>query len=238
MTSSPAGGFCLRNNSRARRLARFLTTAEPSFRVAATPNRHRLLLFDATNRVMNRPPNRRPCSYARSNSGRFRTRSCRERRSVTGRWLVLSLVRDGQTLPALRAASLQHNAAVLCRHPHTKAMSLAPATRVGLKRALTLCHCDCVLHELSVESSSRETPNTSRRLSTVSKTKSTIHGVLQFAVVSIRVVPCSPAVHVIRFLPQDFHTCGKHCGKTRETVEPPLERPYFSGFVGRKSILS
>ena len=148
MTSSPAGGLCLRNNSRARRLARFLTTAEPSFRVAATPNRHRLLLFDVTNRVMKRPDNRRPCSYARSNSGRFRTRSSRERRSVTGRWLVLSLVRDGQTLPALRATSLQHDAAILCRHPHTEAVSLAAATRVGLKRALPLCHCDCVLHEL------------------------------------------------------------------------------------------
>ena len=170
MTSSPAGGFSLRNNSRARRLARFLTTAEPSFRVAATPNRHRLPLFGATNRVMNRPRNRKPCSYARSNSGRFRTRSCRERRSVTGRCLCLPLVRDSQTFPALRAPSLQHDAAVLRRHSHTKAVRLAAATRVGLKRAPSFCHCDCVLHtNWSVESSSRETPNTSRRLSIVSK---------------------------------------------------------------------
>lgn len=146
MTSSPAGGFSRRNNSRARRLARFLTTAEPSFRVAATPNRHRLLLFGATNRVMNRPRSRKPCSYARSNSGRRRTRSCRERRSVTGRWLYLSLVRDSQTFPALRAASLQHDAAVLCCHSHAEAVSLAAATRVGLKRALPLCHCESVLH--------------------------------------------------------------------------------------------
>ena len=170
MTSSPAGGFSRRNNSRARRFARFLITAEPSFRVAATPNRHRLLLFGATNRVMNRPRNRKPCSYARSNSGRRRTRSCRERRSVTGRCLCLSLVRDSQTFPALRAASLQHDAAVLCRHSHTEAVGLAAATRVGLKCAPSLCHCDCVLHtNWSVESSSRETPNTSCRLSNVSK---------------------------------------------------------------------
>lgn len=146
MTSSPPGGFPLRNNSRARRLARFLTTAEPSFRVAATPNRHQLLLLGATNRVMNRPRNRKPCSYARSNSGRRRTRSCRERRSVTGRSLCLSLVRDSQTFSALRAASLQHDAAVLRRHSHTEAVSLAAASRVWLKRALPLCHGDCVLH--------------------------------------------------------------------------------------------
>jgi hypothetical protein len=84
--------------------------------------------------------------------------------------LVLSLVRDSQTFPALRAASLQHDAAVLCRHSHTEAVGLAAATRVGLKCAPSLCHGDCVLHtNWSVESSSRETPNTSCRLSNVSK---------------------------------------------------------------------
>jgi hypothetical protein len=34
----------------------------------------------------------------------------------------------------------------------------------------------------------------------------------------------------IRFLPQDFHTCGKHCGKAGETAESPLETPDFSWF--------
>ena len=62
--------------------------------------------------------------------------------------LVLSLVRDSQTFSALRAPALQHDAAVLRRHSHTEAVSLAAATRVGLKRAPSLCHCDCVLHEL------------------------------------------------------------------------------------------
>jgi hypothetical protein len=62
--------------------------------------------------------------------------------------LLLSLVRDSQTFSALRATSLQHDTAVLRRHSHTKAVSLAAATRVGLKRAPSLCHCDCVLHEL------------------------------------------------------------------------------------------
>ena len=60
--------------------------------------------------------------------------------------LVLSLVRDSQTFSALRATSLQHDAAVLCCHSHAEAVSLAAATRVGLKRALPLCHCDSVLH--------------------------------------------------------------------------------------------
>jgi hypothetical protein len=214
MTSSPAGGFFFRNSSRARRLARFLTTAEPSFRVAATPNRHWLLLFCATNRVMNRPRNRRPCSYARSNSGRRRTRSCRERRSVTGRCLSLSLVRDGQTFPALRAATLQHDAAVLCCHPHAEAVSLAAATSVGLKRALTLSHCACVLHELGVESSSRETPNTSRRLSIVSKRKPIVSGVLQFAGVSQGVPSCAvTAVHSVS--PPRFPHLWKTLWKSR-----------------------
>jgi hypothetical protein len=170
MTSRPAGGFCFRNNSRARRLARFRTTAEPSFRVAATPRRHRLPPFGATNRVMNRPDNRRPCSYARSNSGRRRTRSCRERRSVTGA-RSLPLVGDGQAFSTLCTTTFQHDTAVLGRHPHPEAVRFAPPAPIGLKRALTLCHCDCVLRELIVERSCRQTPNTSRRSSEVSKAR-------------------------------------------------------------------
>lgn len=38
----------------------------------------------------------------------------------------------------------------------------------------------------------------------------------------------------IRFLPQDFHTCGKHCGKTNETVELLPKMPDFSGFLARR----
>jgi len=145
---------------------------------------------------MNRPVSFKPCSYARSNSGRRRTRSCRERRSVTGRWLVLPLVRDGETFPTSGPAALQHDTAVLCRHPHAKAVCLATAARIGLKRALPLCHLDCVLHELSVETSSRQTPNTSRRLTTLSKTESISVAVLQFAGVASGApwfgVRCSP----------------------------------------------
>ena len=121
---------------------------------------------------MNRPDSFRPCSYARSNSGRRRTRSCRERRSVTGRWLVLPLVRNRETFPPFSAAALQHDPAILCRHPHAKAVSLAAAPRIRLKRASPLCHLDSVLHELNVETSSRQTPNTSRRSITLSKTES------------------------------------------------------------------
>ena len=81
----------------------------------------------------------------------------------------LPLVRDGQPLPALCAAALQHDAAVLRRHPYPEAVRLATAPCIGLKRALPLCHCDCVLHELNVENASRQTPNTSRRSFAVSK---------------------------------------------------------------------
>jgi hypothetical protein len=183
---------------------------------------------------MNRPVSFRPCSYTRSNSGRRRTRSCRERRSVTGRWLVLPLVRDGETFPTSGPAALQHDTAVLCRHPHAKAVCLATAARIGLKRALPLCHLDCVLHELSVETSSRQTPNTSRRSDDTVK-----NGVDRCRCVTVRGrrVRCSVVrrpLQSIRFLPQDFHTCGKHCGKTNETVELPPETPYFFGFLARR----
>jgi hypothetical protein len=47
--------------------------------------------------------------------------------------------------------------------------------------------------------------------------------VLQFAGVS-EGDPLCAAQQSIRFPPQDFHTCGKHCGKAGETVEAPLER--------------
>ena len=43
------------NSSRARRFARLRSTADPSFRVAATPNRGASPPFTMTNSVMNRP---------------------------------------------------------------------------------------------------------------------------------------------------------------------------------------
>jgi hypothetical protein len=55
---------------------------------------------------------------------------------------LLPLVRDGQALSTLCTTAFQHDPAILCRHPHTEAVGLAPAACVGLKRALTLCHCD------------------------------------------------------------------------------------------------
>lgn len=42
------------NSSRARRFARFRTTAEPNFRVAAMPNRGEKPLLGTTKTVMNR----------------------------------------------------------------------------------------------------------------------------------------------------------------------------------------
>jgi hypothetical protein len=64
---------------------------------------------------------------------------------------ALLLVRDGQPLSTFRPAALQHDAAIFRRHPHAESVGLAAAPRVGLKRALPLCHCDYVLHELIVE---------------------------------------------------------------------------------------
>lgn len=144
-----------------------------------------------------------------------------------------ALVRDGETFPALRPAPLQHDPAVLCRHPHAKAVCLAAAARIGLKRALPLCHLDCVLHELSVETSSRQTPNTSRRSTTLSKRRRSVT-VCYSSRASRQVLRVRRPLQSIRFLPQDFHTCGKHCGKTPETVElwpKTAEFPRFS--VGR-----
>ena len=55
-----AATFRRRNSSRARRLARLRRTAEPSFRVAATPNRGPGPPFGKANTVMNRPWRRAP----------------------------------------------------------------------------------------------------------------------------------------------------------------------------------
>ena len=77
----------------------------------------------------------------------------------------------GEPSPSLSATALQHLAAVLSAHALEKSVGLLATTIIGLKRALPLCHLDCVLHELSVETSSRQTPNTSCRSTTLSKTK-------------------------------------------------------------------
>ena len=62
---------------------------------------------------------------------------------------ALLFVGDGEPFSTLRPAAFQHDAAVLRRHAYEKAVGLAAAPSVGLKRPFTLCHGDCVLHELS-----------------------------------------------------------------------------------------
>lgn len=76
--SSASGSLRRLKSSLARRLARLRSTAGPSLRVAATPNREAAPVFGITNRVMKRPESRLPCSYARSKSGRWRRRSARD----------------------------------------------------------------------------------------------------------------------------------------------------------------
>jgi hypothetical protein len=40
----------------------------------------------------------------------------------------------------------------------------------------------------------------------------------------------------LRFLPQDFHNCGKRCGKAGRTLELDLRSPYLSGFLRRRNL--
>src|SRR5687767_3300421 len=141
----------------------------------------------------------------------------------------LPLVGDGQALSTLCTTAFQHDAAILRRHPHPEAVRLAPASPVGLKRALTLCHCDLCPTRFERRNVVRETPNTSRRSSEVSKARRQIRCVT----VRGRLCGCVDAVpppRPVRFLPQDFHTCGKHCGKADETAGLPLETLDLSRF--------
>src|SRR5205085_4046203 len=83
---------------------------------------------------MYRPLIRAPVSYARSKSGRRRTRSVR--RSVSPG--CLAFVGNRQALAPLGATPLQHNPAVLRRHPHPEAMGLGPAAGIRLVSTLAL----------------------------------------------------------------------------------------------------
>ena len=60
MMSSAAATLLRLNISRARRLARFRSTADPSFLVAATPSRADRPPFATTKTVMKRPWTRSP----------------------------------------------------------------------------------------------------------------------------------------------------------------------------------
>jgi hypothetical protein len=77
MISIPDGTLCRLKISRARRLARLRSIAEPSFLEAVTPSRADGPPLATTRRAMNRPPIRTPFWYAWSKSGRRRTRLAR-----------------------------------------------------------------------------------------------------------------------------------------------------------------
>ena len=167
MMSSAAATLLRLNISRARRLARFRSTADPSFLVAATPRRAGPPPFGTTKRVMNRPWTRRPVLYARSKSGRFRTRSVppsvcasaviARRRALEGRHSSASaLVGNREPLSPLGPPPLEHNPAVLGRHPNAKSVRFLSAPDIRLVSALSL-------HSWSCEAA-REPVRATRRL--------------------------------------------------------------------------
>ena len=102
-----------------------------------------------------------PLLYARSNSGRRRTRLVRRSRSVTGGSGRLAFVGHRQPLAALRPATLEHDAAVFGRHADPEPMRLLSTPGVGLVSTLPL---HAVLYEKSGRSVPGRTSNTSGRI--------------------------------------------------------------------------
>ena len=144
ITMSRPAGCCLRlNSSRARRFARFRTTADPSLRVAATPSLVVVVLLATTKTVMKRPARRRPLPYALSKSGLCRTR--RDFSSPSGFSAMpggrfLTFVGYCEALSALRSSALQDNATILRRHSDPESVRLGSTTGVGLVSTNPLRH--------------------------------------------------------------------------------------------------
>jgi hypothetical protein len=186
MTSRPPGALCFRKTSRASLFARLRSTAEPSFRVAATPSREAVPPFGAMKTIMRRPWTRLPTSYARSNSGRRRTRSLRLSLSViVGVPHALPLVGNRQALPALGPAPLEHDPSVLGRHADQESVRLFSAPSIRLVGALPFGH---MFRRAEISPQQRSGGgggnfNTSRRSLAVSKKRGATTRVLQFAIV-------------------------------------------------------
>jgi len=156
----------------------------------------------------------------------------------------LSLVSDGQLPSTFRPAPFEYDPAVLGRHSDQKTVCLLSAASVGLEGALAFHAGPCRWPRRSTTRGSsadwsvcraciRGIFNTNRRsrwVSTHLRLRASVserfatrrqasRGVLHSR--SDRLVFRSDDQH-LRFLPQVFHTCGKHCGK-----QPPwlgLER--------------
>jgi len=134
--SNPPTGLLRRKTSRISRLALFLWTAPPSFRVAATPSRPYVRSVGSANNVKSRPWTLMPRSYTSRYSDRRRMRSSRLKPATSPRAALLAA--DCETLAALRTSPLQNQAAVLGAHTDQKPVCTCASTGIGLKSALSL----------------------------------------------------------------------------------------------------
>ena len=135
----------------------------------------------------------------------------------------LLFVGDCQTLASLGATPLQDDSAVFRSHSNPEAVCLLAASSVRLKCALSL---HAGLYAKSGCRWNWRNFNTSRRSSGLSKdSQSRVNSVLQS-----RVHPVRGMAKAVRFLPQEFHNCGKHCGKHRPLPELQKIVRFFGHF--------
>ena len=192
------------NVSRIKRLARFLTTAPPSFLDATMPRRVAVALLGAAMIVRNRPCDRRPLSNTRWNS--LRRRNFRSAgRSCAAMDASLSGRRDRQPFASLGAPPLEHGAAVLGGHTDEKPVRALAAPAVWLKRAFALHEIPAAVYEL------RRNPHTSEGRLPVSISRA--RAAVFYPVPRLCYSPF-PA-WTVGSPPEVFHNCGKHCGKAR-----------------------
>lgn len=126
-------GSVSRKISRSRRLAALRWTAPPRRRDATTPRRSTPRSFGSAKTVMLRLATRRPRSCTATNSARERSRTCRPKDDDMNASARRALLRGNrQALAALGATALKDDPAILGGHTHTKAMSLATPTPIGL----------------------------------------------------------------------------------------------------------
>ena len=110
-----------------------------------------------------------------------------------------SPARHGEPFPALRAAPLEHEPAILGAHADEKTMRPLPPARIWLERAFTF-------HGASLDW--KRTVNVSERIPGVSiEPRCATVCVLSWTVLA------GTSFMSVRSLPKVFHTCGKNCGK-------------------------
>ena len=142
----------------------------------------------------------------------------RPRPSTAAEAASLSFVGDSQTLPAPGTAPFQDDPTIFRRHAYPEAVRFLAPTGIGLVGALplhgVLCAC---LAEASLR---RLGPAEFGELSilVVAQTECQRRiGCRDLVLHSPLPIYRSPLAFasILRFVPQDFHNCGKHCGKRR-----------------------